>query len=90
MSLALAPLGMLYGAVTRARAGLYRAGFLKTESVGAPVVSVGNLTAGGTGKTPLVEWVAPFRSPPRCSGSNGMHGAGASLRWRRQQGRSGG
>ncbi|HEX6183102.1 MAG TPA: tetraacyldisaccharide 4'-kinase [Pyrinomonadaceae bacterium] len=58
MSLALAPLGMLYGAVTRARAGLYRAGFLKTESVGAPVVSVGNLTAGGTGKTPLVEWVA--------------------------------
>src|SRR5688572_13632272 len=58
MSLALAPLGMLYGAVTRARAGLYRAGFLKTESAGAPVVSVGNLTAGGTGKTPLVEWVA--------------------------------
>jgi tetraacyldisaccharide 4'-kinase len=58
MSLALAPLGMLYGALTRARAGLYRTGFLKTESVGAPVVSVGNLTAGGTGKTPLVEWVA--------------------------------
>jgi tetraacyldisaccharide 4'-kinase len=58
MSLALAPLGILYGAVTRARAGLYRAGFLKTETVGAPVVSVGNLTAGGTGKTPLVEWVA--------------------------------
>jgi tetraacyldisaccharide 4'-kinase len=58
MSLALAPLGMLYGAATRARAGLYRAGFLKTEGVGAPVVSVGNLTAGGTGKTPLVEWVA--------------------------------
>jgi tetraacyldisaccharide 4'-kinase len=58
MSLALAPLGMLYGAVTRARVGLYRAGFLKTEQVSAPVVSVGNLTAGGTGKTPLVEWVA--------------------------------
>ena len=58
MSLALAPLGILYGAVTRARAGLYRAGFLKTENVDAPVVSVGNLTAGGTGKTPLVEWVA--------------------------------
>jgi tetraacyldisaccharide 4'-kinase len=58
MSLALAPLGMVYGALTRARAGLYRAGLLKTESAGAPVVSVGNLTAGGTGKTPLVEWVA--------------------------------
>ncbi|MFN2414029.1 MAG: tetraacyldisaccharide 4'-kinase [Pyrinomonadaceae bacterium] len=58
MSLALAPLGWLYGAVTRARLRLYRSGLLKTEEVGAPVVSVGNLTAGGTGKTPLVEWVA--------------------------------
>jgi tetraacyldisaccharide 4'-kinase len=58
MSLALAPLGMLYGAVTRARLRLYRSGLLKSERAGAPVVSVGNLTAGGTGKTPLVEWAA--------------------------------
>ncbi|MET0648072.1 MAG: tetraacyldisaccharide 4'-kinase [Pyrinomonadaceae bacterium] len=58
MSLALAPLGMLYGAVARARLRLYRSGFLKSERVGAPVISVGNLTAGGTGKTPLVEWAA--------------------------------
>jgi tetraacyldisaccharide 4'-kinase len=58
MSLALAPLGTLYGAVARARLRLYRSGFLKSERVGAPVVSVGNLTAGGTGKTPLVEWAA--------------------------------
>jgi tetraacyldisaccharide 4'-kinase len=58
MSLALAPLGLLYGAVTRARLRLYASGILKTEGVGAPVVSVGNLTAGGTGKTPLVEWAA--------------------------------
>src|SRR2546423_13420251 len=58
MTLALAPLGLLYGAAVRARLRLYRSGLLKTESVGAPVISVGNLTAGGTGKTPLVEWVA--------------------------------
>lgn len=58
MSLALAPLSVVYGALTRARTRLYRSGFLKTEQVGAPVISVGNLTAGGTGKTPLVEWVA--------------------------------
>ena len=58
MSLTLAPLGMLYGALARARVRLYRSGFLKSERVGAPVVSVGNLTAGGTGKTPLVEWAA--------------------------------
>ena len=58
MSLALAPLSVVYGALARARTRLYRSGFLKSERVGAPVVSVGNLTAGGTGKTPLVEWVA--------------------------------
>src|SRR5215218_5964549 len=58
MSLALAPLGMLYGAVARVRLRLYRSGLLKSARVGAPVVSVGNLTAGGTGKTPLVEWAA--------------------------------
>jgi tetraacyldisaccharide 4'-kinase len=54
----LAPLGALYGAVTRARAALYRSGALTVHSVGAPVISVGNITTGGTGKTPLVEWVA--------------------------------
>jgi tetraacyldisaccharide 4'-kinase len=58
MSLVLAPLGLLYGAAVRTRLGLYRSGLLKSEAVGAPVVSVGNITAGGTGKTPLVEWVA--------------------------------
>jgi tetraacyldisaccharide 4'-kinase len=58
MSLALAPLGMLYGALARTRLRLYRSGLLKTERVGVPVISVGNLTTGGTGKTPLVEWVA--------------------------------
>jgi tetraacyldisaccharide 4'-kinase len=58
MPLPLAPLGTLYGAAVRTRLRLYRSGFLKSEKVGAPVVSVGNITAGGTGKTPLVEWVA--------------------------------
>jgi tetraacyldisaccharide 4'-kinase len=58
MSLALAPLGLLYGAAVRTRLSLYRQGILKSERVGVPVISVGNLTAGGTGKTPLVEWTA--------------------------------
>ncbi|HEX7313203.1 MAG TPA: tetraacyldisaccharide 4'-kinase [Pyrinomonadaceae bacterium] len=58
MSLALLPFSMAYGAVMRMRARLYRSGFLKSERVGAPVVSIGNLTVGGTGKTPLVEWTA--------------------------------
>jgi len=56
--LVLAPLGVAYGAVVRARLALYRAGLLKVHRVGRPVLSVGNVTAGGTGKTPLVEWLA--------------------------------
>lgn len=54
----LAPLGALYGAVTRARLALYRRGTLTVHKVNSPVISVGNITTGGTGKTPLVEWVA--------------------------------
>ena len=56
--LALAPFGAAYGAASRARLALYRAGVLGVQRVGAPVLSVGNITAGGTGKTPLVEWLA--------------------------------
>jgi tetraacyldisaccharide 4'-kinase len=54
----LSPLSALYGAATRARLMLYRAGALHTEKIAAPVISVGNITAGGTGKTPLVAWLA--------------------------------
>src|SRR5215213_125000 len=54
----LAPLGALYSAVTRARLALYRRGALTVHRINSPVISVGNITTGGTGKTPLVEWVA--------------------------------
>ncbi|HEY0406242.1 MAG TPA: tetraacyldisaccharide 4'-kinase [Pyrinomonadaceae bacterium] len=54
----LAPLGALYGLLTRARLALYRSGALRVEKIDAPVISVGNITTGGTGKTPLVEWLA--------------------------------
>jgi tetraacyldisaccharide 4'-kinase len=55
---ALAPLSGLYGAIVRARLALYRAGVLHTHRIAAPVISVGNITTGGTGKTPLVESLA--------------------------------
>jgi tetraacyldisaccharide 4'-kinase len=57
-TLALAPLSILYGAVVKARAAFYRNGIFRTQRIAAPVISVGNLTTGGTGKTPLVEWIA--------------------------------
>jgi tetraacyldisaccharide 4'-kinase len=56
--LILTPLGALYSAVTRARLALYRRGLLHVQKINSPVISVGNITTGGTGKTPLVEWIA--------------------------------
>lgn len=57
-SLVLPPLSALYGAVTRTRLKLYQRGTFHTTKLDRPVISVGNITAGGTGKTPLVERVA--------------------------------
>lgn len=53
----LAPAGWLYGLVGAARAGLYRKGMLRTYRAPVPVVAVGNLAVGGTGKTPVVDHV---------------------------------
>ena len=52
------PLAAGYKLVTALRGTAYRRGLLKTRRLSRPVVSVGNLTAGGTGKTPLVAYVA--------------------------------
>jgi tetraacyldisaccharide 4'-kinase len=54
----LQPLSWLYGAVVRLRRRAYARGWLASYNVGKPVVIVGNLTVGGTGKTPLVIWLA--------------------------------
>ena len=56
-SLILLPLSAIYGAVTQTRLAAYRRGLFSVSKLAVPVVSVGNLTTGGTGKTPLVEWV---------------------------------
>lgn len=47
------PLAALYGVVVRLRAALYRRGWLRSTPLPVPVVVVGNLSVGGTGKTPL-------------------------------------
>jgi tetraacyldisaccharide 4'-kinase len=52
------PLSLLYGEIGRLRARLYAKGVLKQKRLGKPVISVGNLTVGGTGKTPMVIWLA--------------------------------
>jgi len=58
MTAALTPLSGLYGVAGRARRALYDRGLLRVHNVSSPVISVGNITVGGTGKTPLVAWIA--------------------------------
>jgi tetraacyldisaccharide 4'-kinase len=53
----LVPLSWLFGLVAGFRRGLYLAGWIKTEKLPVPVIVVGNITVGGTGKTPLVLWL---------------------------------
>ncbi|HXT63048.1 MAG TPA: tetraacyldisaccharide 4'-kinase [Pyrinomonadaceae bacterium] len=57
-TIALAPFGALYSAAVKVRSTGYEKQFLKSHTVAAPVISVGNITVGGTGKTPLVQWAA--------------------------------
>ncbi len=56
--LSLLPLAMIYGFVMSFRRWLYRRGWWRSHPTPIPVISVGNLTVGGTGKTPCVEMMA--------------------------------
>jgi len=56
----LMPLGFLFSDAVRFRRFLYRVGVLKTYTLPVPVIVVGNITVGGTGKTPLIIWMAGF------------------------------
>lgn len=54
------PLARLYAFGVGARLALYENNILKPHALTVPAISVGNLTVGGTGKTPCVAWLANF------------------------------
>lgn len=51
-------LSPIYGKITNLRNALYDKGVFETHDLRAPTISVGNITTGGTGKTPLVAYIA--------------------------------
>ncbi len=58
LGILLLPLAYVFSDVVRIRRYLYRKGVLKSQALPVPVVVVGNITLGGTGKTPLIIWLA--------------------------------
>ncbi len=62
LTLLLSPLAGLFVLLSGLRRLAFRCGWLKSYSVGVPVIVVGNITAGGSGKTPLVIWLVNWLS----------------------------
>ena len=53
----MAPIAAIYGSAVRARNALYRLRLLRSVDPPLPVISIGNLAVGGTGKTPVAGWL---------------------------------
>jgi len=82
VSFILLPLSWFFCFISKLRAGLYRSGFLKSFKAPVPVVVVGNVTVGGTGKTPLIiELVKRFQAMGKNPGVISRGYAGASSVW---------
>jgi tetraacyldisaccharide 4'-kinase len=60
VSVLLYPLSLVFRIVVALRRSAFRASLLRAHRLRVPVIVVGNITVGGTGKTPLVIWIASF------------------------------
>lgn len=54
------PFSLLYGGITALRNLLYNEGLLKSKAYNLPIICVGNLSTGGTGKSPMIELLVSF------------------------------
>ncbi len=59
-SLLLSPLSLIYISIIYLRHTLYRLGLISITKINVPTIVIGNIVAGGTGKTPLVIWLAKY------------------------------
>lgn len=81
----LSPLTCLFRGVVWTRRHAYRSGLRKTQRLPVPVIVVGNITVGGTGKTPLVAWLAEFLSQAGYAPGIVLRGYGGKARsWPQQ------
>lgn len=57
------PVAGVYGAVIFLRNALYDVGYFTSQSYDFPIICVGNVSVGGTGKTPMIEYLVRVLSP---------------------------
>jgi tetraacyldisaccharide 4'-kinase len=57
------PFSLLYGAAIWIRNRLYNKGILRSTGFNLPIICIGNLSVGGTGKSPMVEWLLKYLQP---------------------------
>lgn len=63
LRLLLSPLSLLYGCIVYLRNSLYEMGILPSKEFDVPIISVGNISAGGTGKSPHIEYLIRLMQP---------------------------
>lgn len=80
LSVLLYPASLLFGIAVRARRALFRYRLLASTAMPVPVIVVGNVTVGGTGKTPLVLWLVRALSGKGCRPGVIVSGYGGSAR----------
>ncbi len=73
---ALAPASLVYRVGASIHAALYRSGIRRARPLALPAISVGNLTVGGTGKTPVAAWIASTLRTRRAHPAIVMRGYG--------------